>query len=75
MMSSRFSAEELPVEHVRHPGDGMPVGGVGIEGRPSDALACEPVLDVLVGEDVFGVVVVDEIVFGDGKVDCDGDYQ
>jgi hypothetical protein len=68
MMQGGFLAEELAIERVREPSDGMPVAGVtGCEG-PANILPIEAGLDVWVGRDVIRIVVVDEIVVERGQV-------
>ena len=58
-----LETEELAVEHVRHPGDGMPVRLLAmhiLEG-PLQARRGQSLLHDRVGRDVVGVVVIDEV--------------
>src|SRR2546430_8831737 len=71
MMAGGRQPEELRVEHVREPGERVPVGRVGCE-RPGDTGPREARPDVHVLGHVFGVVVVDEAVPKDRDEDDDG---
>ena len=55
-------AVQLDVEHVRQPGEGMPVAQEGGREGPGDGLAREAGLHVRVVDHVAVVVVVDEVV-------------
>ena len=57
MVLAGVEAEELHVQHVREPGQGMPVGGVGGGEGPRDGLPAQPLLDVRVFGDIDLVVV------------------
>src|SRR5205814_5901876 len=67
-------AEELAIEHVRQPGQRVPVGRLqGGEG-PGHRLRVQTRLDVGVAEDVLVVVVVHEAVAVNGGVHDQGDH-
>ncbi len=63
VMPVRVETEQLVVEHVRPPGERMPVAGVG--GRQRPAQACEPLPNVGILAHVLRVVVQDEGVVPD----------
>ena len=72
MMAGRRQPEELSVEHVREPGERVPVGRVGCGERPGDTGPRKARPDVHVLGHVFGVVVVDEAVPKDRDEDDGG---
>src|SRR5205807_6016303 len=72
MMAGGRQPEELSVEHVREPGEWVPVGRVGCGERPRDTGPREARPDVHVLGHVFGVVVVDEAVSEDRDEDDEG---
>jgi hypothetical protein len=61
VMAQRLHAVKLPIQRVREPGDGMPVGGAGGGKGPLDALPIQAVLNSFVGRDVIRVVKQNEI--------------
>ena len=63
MVATGVEAEELDVEHVREPGEGVPVEGVEAEG-PADPVGAEPPQHLGVVGQVLRVVDVDE---GEGR--------
>src|ERR1035441_1192558 len=72
MMGAWFQPEESAIQHVRQPGQGMPIAGVAAaEGpphtRPGDARANGRVL-----RDIIPVVEIDEVVPVDGPVEGNG---
>ena len=74
LMGARVvEAVELDIEHVGHPGEGMPVAAVTGGQGPDDAGGGEAAEDVGIAGDVGGVVKVDEVVAGEGKVEREGD--
>ena len=64
MMAAGLQAIKLAVEHVREPGERVPVAGVVRSEGPGDSLAGQPPIDMRVFTDVFVVVEVDELVAG-----------
>jgi hypothetical protein len=48
VMAGGFQPVKLAIQHVRHPGQRMPIGGVGGGQGPLDALPVQAVLNVLV---------------------------
>src|SRR5690349_721236 len=62
MMTAGVQMEQLPVERMGKPGQGMPVSGVKAGQGPTQVGPGEPVLDVPVLDDVAKIVKVDELV-------------
>ena len=62
MMEARVQAEELAIEHVREPGQRVPVGRVAGREGPPHPLETEPRSDVEIFDDVLRIVVEDELV-------------
>ena len=73
MMAAGLQAIKLAVQHVREPGQRMPVAGVVRGERPGDSLAGQAPADVPVLVDVIVVVEVDEVVAG--RLAEDGDHR
>ena len=66
MMSGRLQSVELGIQHVREPGDRMPVGRVAGAESPVQAIEREAGLHPGIPGYVGGVVQGDEIAPGDG---------
>ncbi len=64
--SSRFHPEQLDVQHVRQPGQGMPIGRVPGGERPAHVLHSQPGEDARIFQHVFRVVEVRKRV-ADGR--------
>ena len=62
MVSAGPGAEELAVQHVRKPGEGVPIGRMAAGQRPGDPLGRQAVSDMEVLIHVFVVVAGDEHV-------------
>ena len=76
MMAGGIFAVELPVDHVRDPGEGVPVGGVegaDVEG-PTDALRIYALMDRGVIDDIDVVVVSEEVVRAHAAIGEDRDH-
>ncbi len=71
VVAARPQPEQLHVQHVGPPGEGVPVAGMAGGERPAHRLRRQPLLDVRVFGDVQVVVVVDELVAGDRRVHRD----
>ena len=69
MVPAAIQAKELAVQHVRNPGERVPVAGVARGQSPLQPLRGEPLPDVQVAGGVKGIVVVDEIEVADLGVD------
>ena len=67
VMPARVQAEELAIEHVREPGERMPVGGPRGHKRPPDVLRRQSAPHMRIFRDVILVVLGDEIVFERGR--------
>lgn len=65
MMTSGIQPVDFTIYHMRNPGDGVPVAGVGGSEGPGDTLPSQPVLNVQVLRDVILVIKIDEIVMSD----------
>ena len=59
-MSGGVLVKELIVEHVRKPGEWMPVSLLLGDESPGDCVPAQAVVDVMVLGDVAVVVIVDE---------------
>ena len=68
MVRAGVEAEELDVEHVREPRQGMPVPGVSGGQRPRYGSSVQPARHCGVLADVLGVVEVHELVVPRGRV-------
>ena len=79
MMKTRLQSEQLTVQHVRYPGQRMPVARIRRGERPDDARLRDAGLDAEVGRDVLLIIVGYEAVTehrperGDGQYDEKGD--
>lgn len=65
MVEMRVQAEELDVQHVGHPGQGMPIGGVTCRKCPRYRVRADAVLNMEIMRYVFTVVQADEIRLSD----------
>ena len=61
MVASRIHCEELAVEHVREPRQGMPVVGIDRLKRPDDVAPGESHLHMAIPGDVFVIIIADEV--------------
>ena len=68
MVPARVEPEEFAIDHVRDPGERVPVGGMAFCKGPDDIFQREAGFYVRVIENVFIVVEIDEIVFLDRPV-------
>ena len=59
--------ENLAIEHVRDPGQGMPIGRIGARESPSEALPGYPLLHPRIGGDVVGIIVADKPAINRGQ--------
>jgi len=75
VMAAGVEAIKLAIQHVREPGERMPVAGVTGGERPGDGVRMEPVLDGGVQGDVFGVIVIIELEAVSGPVKAEGDER
>ena len=69
MMTAGSQPEPGAIQHVREPGERMPVARVRGGERPFHAFPGESFFDDFVGGDVVGVIVVDKIVLQHGPKD------
>ena len=69
MMHRGLLAEELAIQHMRKPGDGMPITRVTGCECPLNILPIQTALNVRIGGDVIRIVVIDEIVLQRRRVD------
>src|ERR1043165_9736870 len=67
VMTLRVQAKELHIEHVQEPCDRMPIrpNPMQIEKGPFYRVNRDTLLDIRIGGDVIGVIVVDEIASHD----------
>jgi hypothetical protein len=82
MMPSRLQSEELHIDHMGDPGQGMPVAGMARGERPQDPLHGKAVLNVPVFGDVIRIIEINEIALRDlpeghegGDDEEQGDYE
>src|SRR5208337_2814521 len=73
MMAAGFKVKKLAVQHVRQPGQRMPVAGMVRSERPGGRLTAQATPNMLVFVNVVFVVEVDEFVV-DGLAE-DGDHS
>lgn len=62
MMAGRIETIKLAVDHVRNPGERMPVAGMDMDEGPADAARRKAATDLRILEDVIAVIKVDEFV-------------
>src|SRR5690242_7388404 len=62
MMSGGFQPVKLTIEHVRDPGERMPIGRVSLSERPTNPGQAYPTANLRIFVDVVVVIVIDEIV-------------
>ena len=60
-MPSRVQSEELNIEHVGHPGQGMPVCGITARKCPPNGLHGHAVPDMDIFGYIRGIVIINEI--------------
>src|ERR1700757_4162528 len=75
MMSGGIVAEPLIVSGVRQPGERVPVGGVVSGEGPGERLPAQARLHMIVDGDVDIVVVVNERMRLDGRVERNGEQR
>ena len=61
MVAGRIRCEELAVQHVREPRQGMPVVGIDRLKRPGDAGLCQSRLHMAILGDIFVIIIADEV--------------
>ena len=62
MMRTRLQTEKLTIQHVRHGRERMPIMGMDVGERPSNALPAQSGTNVVIFADVNRVVEVDEVM-------------
>jgi hypothetical protein len=62
MVGAGFYAKKLTIDHVRHPGNGMPIGSMSIDEAPHQAVGSDPFLDGGILAYVLGIVIQHEIL-------------
>src|SRR5437870_5830996 len=67
MVSPRFRSEELTIQHVREPGQGMPISGCRTGEGPGEVFPTQPPLHVAVSADIIGVIELQKTVLERGK--------
>ena len=73
MMPTRLGAVEAVIDHVRNPGDRMPIARmIGLEG-PGQTVAGDAMLDGGIINNVIRIVVIDEVEMGRRPVQRQGD--
>ena len=72
MVPAGISAEQLPVKHMRNPGQRMPIASVSRSESPRDTTACESSFDMRVFCDIVHIVVVDEVVASHLPINSEG---
>ena len=75
VMAGRVGAEKLPVQHMRNPGQRMPVAGITRCKGPCDAFECYAGLDVWIFINVNRVVKINKIIGIDLAINCRGDHR
>ena len=59
-MPCRLQAEELDVQHMRNPGQGVPIAGIGRSQRPGQAFNGQAILNRFIFIHIDGVIIGDE---------------
>ena len=62
VVPSRLQTEQLAIEHVRHPGERMPVGNRHCCEGPSNVAPGQTLVNARILPDVSAVIIVDEIM-------------
>jgi hypothetical protein len=75
MMPARVHPVQFAIEHVREPGQRMPVAGVTGAESPRHSARGPALRHHLVFGDVILIVVIDELVRFEGPINADRDSQ
>ncbi len=75
VVASGVEEEQRTIQHVGHPGDRMPVAGVGARQGPAHSFPSQSVLHHRIVCHVKMVVVVDELMVSDRPIDCGGQQE
>src|SRR5437016_3361749 len=71
VMASGVETKESAIQHVRKPGEWVPIVGVNVCKCPMNAFPTETGLNAQVKRNVVRVIEVDEIVVCDAPKSCD----
>src|ERR1051325_3134867 len=74
-MTAGEPPEQGEVEHVREPGDGVPVAGVAAGEGPIDVIESQARLDARILRDIKAIVVIHEIVPDDRPVEQESHHR
>src|SRR5437899_2621187 len=75
MVHRGLLAEELAIQHVRKPGNGVPITGMAGRERPLNIFPIQTALNVRIGRDIIRIVVIDEVVSESGQVNGESQYR
>ena len=68
VMTRGIQTENGAIQHVRNPGEWMPITRIiGLE-RPENARPCQAMIDLGVFDDVNGIINIDELVGSEREV-------
>src|ERR1051325_1053702 len=73
MMTGRVDAEKLAIEHVRQPGQRMPVAGVGGAESGTNRVPMQPAQDHRVFGHIVRIIIIDEAVLKHGPIGGKGE--
>ena len=72
-MTGRLPAIELPVQHVRNPGQGMPIAGIESLASPRHSWPGQPSLHMRIPSDILLVIVNQKFMGQRRREDCERD--
>ena len=75
MMAAGIECEQLAIEHVREPGQRMPISGMRGRECPAEARQGQALAHHQVIGDVFGVVIIDETAVKDWPIGANGSHR
>ncbi len=72
VMHARIQSEQLNIQHVRYPSEGMPVGGMNRSQGPHNILKAQAALDMGILSHIFLIIVIQKGMGGDRPVYPEG---
>jgi hypothetical protein len=65
MVHSGVQSEQMAIQHMGQPGQGVPVRSMDGANCPSQRFPREPLRNVIILRDIDGIVIIDELEFMD----------
>ena len=62
MMAASLPLVQLPIEHVREPGEWMPIIEMAVRERPRQSVQCETAGHIGIIINIFRVIIINEVV-------------